>query len=454
MNVEQARGALRDQTFLLGWWRRRQARQALLASPEPQALLALAEAAAEGVPEADRILAALLVLRPEAGAGRFEALWRYWRERRFEPLLQAVGDSKPLRAALAGAAECLPADDGGNATVFDLWYRLDCPELARVIASQCRQAPSLELDALFGLVQGDAQRYLALQDPEGDTFQGAFLLATPAMRQRLNQTVTTAQVERLTLAYRRAMFAQGQVDVAQLMRVGDADGVFEATRTLRLDELLGVLDHWARDGRRPADPARRQAVDKALQGFARVGALKVEEGPAPPDGLVDLLAHEAGLERSEADLRRDLASEDPLARAAALYVGASRGLVGRDALEKAGRQGTWAEKLVARAHAPELIPTDGPAEHVWWLKECAGVDAALLGAKVHCTPPEYEANVRNLEQLGADPHPLARRRAGLLQALTPIQAVFVGGKIEVGETDDATETGAIEMEVVDDKDLW
>jgi len=42
MKVEEARKALRDKTFLLGGFRRARARKALLASPEPEALVALA----------------------------------------------------------------------------------------------------------------------------------------------------------------------------------------------------------------------------------------------------------------------------------------------------------------------------------------------------------------------------------------------------------------------------
>jgi len=164
------------------------------------------------------VLQALLALRPEGEGGRFEALWRFWRGQAFEPLVRAVGDAARARKALAGAAGSLPADDGGNEAVFRLWHRLDCSELAGVIEGQARKASSLELDALFGLVQGDAARYLDMEDPEGELFCGAFHLATPAMRQRINLTVAKAQVERLTLAYRRAMLGEEKVDLEQLKR--------------------------------------------------------------------------------------------------------------------------------------------------------------------------------------------------------------------------------------------
>ena len=451
MDVKQAKRNLSDTTFLLGRFRRAKARKELLASSEPEAMAILADAAAAGASDASTILDDLLAIRHARGDRRFSALWGYWRNKRFEPLLRALGDSKPLRKSLAAAAATLPANDVGNDMVFRLWLRLDDEALAKLIEDQGRKATSLELDALFGLARGDAGRYLQLDDPGGELFRRAFSLASPPMRQRINDTVAKAQVERLTQAYRKAL---DQLDLESLKNVGDHDGLFEATRAMAMPELLGVIEFWAQNGGRPAESRRLKTVERAVQAFQHAGAISVENKTSSPKGTADALEYWEGLKPSDADLRRDLSSEDPFARAGALHLGASRGLVDPAALRKAEQAGFWIEKLVARLHAPDLIPASGSPEHVHWVNECAGLDARLLNARVECTPDEYENNSRLLGESGKPKNAQGKRRAALLRILTGFQGVFVASEVEIDETDDATERAAIETEDANAADLF
>ncbi len=82
------------------------------------------------------------------------------------------------------------------------------------------------------------------------------------------------------LAYRRALRASDEVDIEELKAVGDHDGLFEATRSLTMQGLLGVIEYWSEDGGRPSEPRRRETVDRAQEAFRNGESIVVENGVA------------------------------------------------------------------------------------------------------------------------------------------------------------------------------
>jgi hypothetical protein len=453
MTAQEAATRLFDTTFLLGRLRRGKALERLLESGTAEAAVVLAAAVEKGAPEAGRILGRLLGLRPDRNPDLWAGLWAYWRGKRYGPLATAVGGgSAAARRQLADALSAMPVDDQGNDTVFALWLRLDDEGLAKVIEKQQRRASSLEMDALFGLCRGDAQRYLALDDPDQGIFQKAYLMASEDQKRRINDTVSRSQNARLVAAYDRALGggADQAVVMAARKEAGDHDGLFAKLDGMALPQALELLEFWAETGGRPTDPARLDAVERALAAFKQVGHIEIEAGDAAPKGTVDVLAHWEQRQMSEADARKELGSEDPFVRAGALHLGVKRGLVDAAQLRQAGGKGGWMEKLVARLHLPEAAPAGGN-EHVHWLNQGAGIDGQLLSAVLPGTLPQHQHFLDELERAGKAKGTPARTREGLLRIVTTLQGHFLGSTITVDESDDAA---VPEIEVEDAKVEW
>ncbi|WP_100919453.1 hypothetical protein [Candidatus Thiodictyon syntrophicum] len=470
MTLDEARKRLFDTGFLLGGRRRRAALKVLLGSPGPEGVLALAAALGQGHPHPKEILNGLGRLAAPADAEKVEALWDYfsrtpgpalagvltqigWPPGRAVPAKTArdllalanEGADKETLQAVTRVARALPvADEVGNDAIYAAWIRSQSPELETLITEQRRQSASPALEALHALVTGRLERYAALKDQDGVLLVQAFAMAPEPFRSRLAQTVAASPDRGIKEAYRRAL-SSGAVDKAQsvenLKLVGDEDGLFEQTRHLRLLDVLGLCERWAAVPGRPAHPAHRAAVDKAVSEYRSLGAFKVEPGPELPDGMVDLFDFWRDQEPSDADLRADLTAEDPFRKARGLYLGQERNLVEAQRLTAAATSEHWPERLIARLLDPAAL-AGAPEDHVLWVNACAG-DAGLLAAPIGGTPEDYARHSARFQQASG---PAAARTRGLLSILCTFQGVFVAGGITVDETGEATDRGAVELE--------
>ncbi len=165
MRIEEAEKRLYDKTFLIGGFRRRGAIKALARSPEPAAVVALAEALGQGHPNAKRISRLLLKLSAELDADKVRALWDHWARSPTEPVAAVLAqlgwppsngaDPKTLRdlfgaaqsgvapeilRAVAVFAKALPSNDEAiNDVIYGAWMRAQSAELEKLITDQDRQ---------------------------------------------------------------------------------------------------------------------------------------------------------------------------------------------------------------------------------------------------------------------------------------------------------------------------
>ena len=167
---------------------------------------------------------------------------------------------------------------------------------------------------------------------------------------------------------------------------------------------------------RPAHPAHRAAVDRAVASYRSLGDFKVEPGPELPDGMVDLFEHWRW--RSPATpicarprRRRSL----PQGPRALPRPGARPDR--RQAPGRCGRQRAVAGAPDRPPGGPRR-PGRGKEDHVLWVNACAG-DGALLMAPIGGTPEDYARHSTNLQQASG---PAADRTRALLSILCTFQA--------------------------------
>ena len=466
MTAEEAIGQLYDTRILVGWMHRRAAIKMLAGMPGLEGILALAQALGRRHPNAGRIAEALGRLSPEHDGERIEALWRAWvadPQPALATVLTRLGwprqrtiDGKFARDLLALATAEAPAEVLGavalvacalperdevlNDAIYAAWICSQSGELERLISEQGRQPGSPALEALHALVTGQRARYAALDDADGELLVHAFTLAPPAFRDRIAQTVAASSDPRLTEAYRGALLRAG-VDGAQglanLKLIGDEDGLFEQTRSLRLGQVLELCERWSAQTRWPTRPGQRTVLERALAAYRDLGRREDTDGPALPDGLVDLFTHwRAG---STGDANRN--PDDPISLARSLYLDQAQGRLDGTRLVGVARSAHWLERLVAHM-ADTLTLTEAQADPVCWVSACAG-DAALLQTPISGTPEDYS---RHRGLLGQPAIRAAARTFGLLAILCAFQGVFVGNAISVEEIGEATEQTAIELE--------
>jgi hypothetical protein len=232
----------------------------------------------------------------------------------------------------------------GPTTRFDLWIRTQSGEIEKVICEQHRFPSSVAKETLLRLSIGDVDGYLGLEDENGQIFREAWGLAPEPLRQRVTQTVTTSGNSRLIDAYTRALSARDGLDVKTLLEArktaADEDGLFDASRSLRVLDLLDLCARWAESGRLPSDPSRKRAAINAVAAWREIGKIKFEQAPALPKGLVDFF---------DAELESSLSSPDPFMRLHAAVNGR-----GAPDVKKLAASEHWPDRLAARLLAPEL----------------------------------------------------------------------------------------------------
>jgi hypothetical protein len=470
MTLEEAKRKLYDTTFLLGRFRRRAAIRELMEMSDPAGVLILAEALGGNHPNAKAILAMLRGLSPERDADKVVALWGAWAAQP-QPALAGVlatlgwppgraVEAGTARAVLAAAtdgaapeilqavttlARALPvADETVNDAVYGAWLRSRSEALERLIAEQGRQPGSPALEALHALVTGQMERYAALRDEDGSLLSQAFAMAPEPFRERIARAVAGSPDRRLKDAYRQALVGGGVDDarsVDSLKRVGDEDGLFEKTKSLRLGAVLDLCERWTANPGRPSRPEQSVVVDRAVTAYRTLGKFQVEPGPELPKGLVDLFEYWRHQKLSDADLRADLQADDPFRKGRGLYLGHERGLVDRQRLAAAAKSEHWPERLVARLVDPATL-AEAKEDHVLWVSACAG-DGALLQTPIGGTPEDY---ARHSDLLGRVRGAAAARTRALLEIVCAFQGAFVASGISIDETAEATEPTAVEVE--------
>ena len=470
MTADEAKHRLYDTTFLIGALWRRAAIRALAEEPDASGMFALAQALREGHPEGGRILSVLRQLSPLGDGKKIAALWAAWAQAPgpgLARILSALGwppggtlDARLVRAVLAAAtsaaapevlqavavlARALPVNDEAlNDAIYAAWIRSQSAELEKLIDEQARQASSPALEALHALVTGRLERYAELKDADGMLLVHAFGMAPEPLRARIARTVGANPDRRLLENYRRALSSvtsDAARNVENLKLVGDEDGLFEVSRSLRLLEVLDLCERWSTSAGRPAGTQQRAAVERALAAYRTLGTFKVEDSAPLPDGLVDIFEWWRNERPSHAELRSDLDAPDPFQKARGLYLGREGSLVDDARLRAAAASEHWPERLVARLLEPDLF-SDAVQDHVFWVNACGG-DASLLHAPIDGMPEDY---ARHTALLGQASGPIGSRTRAFLEILCAFQGVFVASGIVVDESTEAADRGAVEIE--------
>lgn len=441
MEPEKISKALFNSSAFLGKFRRKRAMERLLSENSKRAGLLLAEAVEVGHPEADTILSRLFHLRADKSAQTIAAAWNYWKQSRFTVVDRILRNSGRLKRELVESLALMPCDAESDSVVFMLWKLLDEETIGDIIEKQQRRAPDLELDALFGLVRGDAGRYFELDDPEHLIFVKLWHSASPSQRSRIGTTVFESRNPALIGAYDSVVGKEQNplliLDV--LKNAGDHDTLFKRLHGMPFTRVLELLDYWTHEVGRPEEPSARESVEQALAVYRDLLALPVPDETGLPPGTRPLLAHR------EAHPVMALAAEEPFNRAGALYVAAQQGMIPYEQLVGASRNGSWPEKLVARLLAPEIVP-EREKEHVCWLEAADNPEARMMSIRMPGSMDDYHYFLDLLAELECATDPELLRRRALLRIMTIMQRHFLRGVITVDDSDDAPEKSAVETE--------
>ena len=447
----QAEKHLFATTPLLGALLRKRAAKRLFSSSSRDAAVLLARAVEEGHPESDAIFRRLLLLQHGSEPVMHGALWNYWKSRRFEELLKRTHASETLQPDLLQAIEAMPETDWGNGMVFTLWSIADRDDIAEKIEAKGRHAPALEMDALFGLVRGNPQRYLALEDPDHSIFEKAWLAATSTQRQRISTTVLKSQNPRLVAAYDHAV-KEGhdpQLVIEALKLCGDHDALLDRLHGLPFTSALEVVAFWEESGGRPKNPSGKAVVEAAVALYRELPGLLPELRLSRPPGTRDIFSFWTERYGSGELQEQDLSSPDPFRRAGALFAGAQRGSVPRSRLQEITLNGTWPEKLAL--HYLVAAPEAGSRhEHVSWLRPQDNIVAAILTTRLPGSLEESALLAGRVHTGSGSDDRSAELQRKLLQLLGVLQGYFLRGLITVDSNDDAIDRNAVETEELTD----
>jgi hypothetical protein len=474
-----------DTTFLVGGFRQRRALKILAECPDVGAVDVLAEALVRDHSRSHSIRSVLLSLKPPADQPKIDRLWKRWLKDRQAPLgkllvqlgvpgathdtqafslwklgrpvklkpeqrfVRAVmgwmGDADPdIRRGLLQTLEQLPNEEQLNNEIVEAWAKHESSELEGLISKQGRKPARTELEALFYLVTGQVKAYQGLQDDGGEYFLQAFLLASAAFRQRINETVVRSGNTRLVEIYSKAMAGREgfdrQVYLDAIKKAGDEDRLFESLREMKLIESLELCQRWAETGELPRQDRRRQAAERAVYAYRGLGQVTFEEGPTPPAGLRDLLVAWRQESLSDDQRRKAAKAADPLLRARALYL-QSISSTNHPQGHQAATSDDWPLRLAARLRNPALAAAE---DHVQWVGVLTGMDADVLGASLAGTPVDYKRYSDRLVQARRG-GPAAERGVRLLEILCAFQGAFVSGDISLEATREATDARAIDV---------
>lgn len=348
-----------------------------------------------------------------------------------------------VSAAARGWLAALPRDQRYHDLIVDDWLRTDDVFLGQMLKDGQRLPSDPGREALLRLLWGDAKGCVTMDDPNGDSLAEALAAANEARRAAIVRTVQTSRDGALAERFRKASLKVQGMDAGlalkALQATGDEGRVVDATREMTGAELFEQCRRWAESGRRPTDPRRREAVERAVALLGNQPKIEIEPAPALPSGTEDLIAVWAADRRSEKELKAELQAEDPFVRAGALFALARRGLVDAATLDQKQKSEQWAERFAATLAGAS---GDVSKDHVQWMALCAGVDEGTHGARVGCGPDEFEASAERLAKLRKAKTPLAVRTANELEVLQLFRALFSRGELVVSADDSADVKGA------------
>lgn len=435
-------------TAFVGKFLRNRAVERLFSNRTREAAVVLASVIEKEHPEADAILRRLLLLQNSTEPVMHSAIWNYWKSHRFDALLKKANAAESFYSDLQKALVAMPQSDWGNDMVFMLWSLLDSDVIAEHIESGCRHAPSLEMDALFGLVRGNPERYLGLEDPDYSIFEKAWLAASGVQRQRISMTVLNSQNARLVAAYDHAVTDEHdpQLVIEAFKLSGDHDALFDRLYGLSFNTGLDVIAFWEQSEGRPRDPSRKAVAEQAVALYRELSGLLMQSRFDSLPGTRDIFSFWTEQYQSDELIQRDLSNPEPFRRAGALFTGVQRGLVPRHRLQEISQNGTWPEKL-ALQYLYTLHGASPDNEHVCWLRPQDNIVAGILETRM---PGSLEESSRLIDELQKASAPVDDREIQiqykLLQMLTLIQGYFLRGIITVDSSHDATEKNAVETE--------
>jgi hypothetical protein len=337
----------------------------------------------------------------------------------------------------------LPNDQRINDLLVDEWLRTDQTFLFDLLRGQRRLPSDGGLETLLLLLWGDVDGYRRLGDADGQLLAQA-CAAKPELRARFTQTLQdSGDAALLDQNLRASLRVQGMdtgLALRALLAAGDEDRIVDRARDMKGSELLELCARWAGNGRRPKDPKKRAAVDRAVRALEGRPRVEIEPTEPLPEGLSDLIELWGSDSRPDEEARRDLEAADPLARARGLFAGVGRGWIGAADLKAKASSQDWPERLVAALHGAH---PDAGKDHVHWVAACAGVDFGTQTMPVACGPEEFDRAATQLAEWRKRDTALYRRAAAELEALQAFRALEQTA-ITVTADDSATDKGAAE----------
>lgn len=337
----------------------------------------------------------------------------------------------------------LPRDQRYHDVIVDDWLRTDDAFLGKLLRDGQRFPSDAGHEVLLRLLWGDASGYVAMDDTDGRYLAEALVAANEGRRAGIVKTIQGSRDGALADRFRRASLKVQGMDtglaIKTLQASGDEDRLVDAVREMTGAELFEQCSRWAESGRRPTDPKRRDAVDRAVALLKNQPTITIEPAPALPAGTEDVLAMWASDSRPVGELRADLANPDPFIRAGAMFALAQRGDVEKAQLNEKASSADWPERLAATLAGAEV---DVSNDHVYWVSLCAGLDEGTHQAKVACGPDEFEVSAQRLATLREAKTPLARRTANELEVLQIFRALSSRGELVVSPDDSSDVRGA------------
>jgi len=356
--------------------------------------------------------------------------------------LRADGD-EALQSAARDWLSALPNDQQLNDVLVDDWLRTDDEFLSNLLRDQRRWSSEGGKEALLLLLWGDAKGYQALGDTDGRLLSEAWAMANDARRERMATVIQATRDAALADQLLRAQVLVSGGDKAlgwqALLATGDEDRIVAAARDLKGRDLFDLVRRWAENGRRPKDPRKRAAVERAVTALKNLPKVEVEPAPKLPEGLDDPLEGWSAHQASDTELQGELRAPDPLVRARALFALSQRGKVGEEELRAKAASEDWPERFVAALRGPH---PDASNDHVYWVSACAGEDSGTHEALVACGPDEFQRAQERLAKLRSRGTPLAKRDAAELDALQAFRELDKSD-ISVKADDSAPEPGGI-----------
>jgi hypothetical protein len=349
-----------------------------------------------------------------------------------------------LTKAIENWISALPDDVQFNDAITDEWLRTNNGFLFGLLRKQLRLPSDGGKETLLRLLWEDVAGYRALNDSDGRLLAAALAIVDEDRRAKIIQAIQNSRDAALAEQLRRAsMRVQGMdagLGLKALLASGDEDRIVNAAREMKGSELFDLIRRWIENGRRPKDPRKRAAVEKAVAALKNLPKINVEDAGPLPSGTADLFDFWKNEKPSGDELRQNLQASDPLQRTRSLYLSFEQGIIDASVLQAKAGSEDWPERMAAAIYGAN---PNAASDHVYWVSACAGEDSKSRNALVACGPDEFDRAAARLKTLRGSTGSLAKRSAAELEALQSFRALEKTG-ITVYEDDSATQIGSTE----------